>query len=68
MQTALLFAILIVAVIVLAIQFGVAKAQKKQAERAAKLGAEIDKIIIRNANIDKRDWISWLQERSNEQK
>lgn len=68
MQLALLVVILVVALIILAIQFGVAKAQKKQAERAARLGAEIDKIIARNANIDKHDWTSWLQERIDKQK
>lgn len=68
MQSALLFFILIVALIVLAIQYGVAKAQKKAAEKSAKLGAEIEKIIARNANMDKHEWVSWLQERNNEQK
>lgn len=68
MQSALLFFILIVALIVLAIQYGVAKAQRKEAQRAAKLGAEIEKIIARNANMDKHEWVSWLQERNNEQK
>lgn len=68
MQSALLFFILVVALIVLAIQYGVAKAQRKEAQRAAKLGAEIEKIIARNANMDKHEWVSWLQDRSAEQK
>lgn len=68
MQLALLAVILIIAIIVLAIQLGVARAQKKAAIRAAKIGAEIDKIIARNTNIYKHDWVSWLQERGNEQK
>ena len=68
MQSALLFLILIIALIILAIQLGIAKAQKKEAQRAARLGAEIDKIVARNANIDKHDWITWLQERNNKQK
>ncbi len=68
MQSALLFIILIVVLIVLAIQYGVAKAQRKEAQRAAKLGAEIEKIIARNANIEQHDWISWLQDRRDEQK
>lgn len=68
MQSALLFLILIIALIILAIQLGIAKAQKKEAQRAARLGAEIDKIVARNANIDKHDWISWLQDRSSKQK
>lgn len=68
MQYALLFSILIIALIILAIQLGIAKAQKKEAQRAARLGAEIDKIVARNANIDKHDWIGWLQDRSSKQK
>lgn len=68
MQSALLISILIIALIILAIQLGIAKAQKIEAQRAARLGAEIDKIVARNANIDKHDWITWLQERSSKQK
>lgn len=62
MQTVLVIIVLVVALVILAIQYGVAKAQRKAAERQARLGAEIEKIIARNANIEQHDWLSWLQE------
>ena len=68
METVLIALILIVVIVILAILYGVAKTQKKEAEKAARLGAEIDKIVARNANIDKHDWITWLQERNDKQK
>lgn len=68
MQTVLLCAILVAALTVLAIQYGVAKNQREEAKRQARLGEEIEKIISRNSSIDKHDWISWLQDNSIEKK
>lgn len=64
----ILILVLIAAVILLAILYGVAKANKKNTEDGLKLGDKIDKIIASNSCIDKHEWISWLQERRNKQK
>lgn len=68
MQSVLTILVLILAIVILAILYGVAKTQKKEAQRAERLGAEIEKIIARNAHIEQHDWITWLQDRRNEQK
>ena len=68
MQSVLIVVILVLAIAILAILYGVAKTQRKEAQRNERLGSEIEKIIARNAHIEQRDWISWLQDRRDEQK
>ena len=68
METYIVIVILIVLSMTIAVMYGVAKEKKNTAEKQLKLGDKIDKIIDSNNNINKRDWINWLQDKRNKQK
>lgn len=65
METYIVIAVLIILSITIAVMYGSAKEKKNIAEKQLKLGDKIDKIINSNNNINKRDWVNWLQDKRN---